>query len=95
MRYICSYTPFTSSLRTLAAQFLQPTTKTLTLTRRLFAPERVTVHFSALARLYTTAPTQKAEDMETVDTSGRLSVLRTLMKERKIDVYGTYSSKST
>jgi Xaa-Pro aminopeptidase len=33
--------------------------------------------------------------METVDTSGRLSVLRTLMKERKIDVYGTYSSKQS
>jgi Xaa-Pro aminopeptidase len=28
--------------------------------------------------------------METVDTSGRLSVLRSLMKARKIDVYGTY-----
>lgn len=30
--------------------------------------------------------------METVDTSSRLSVLRTLMKERKIDVYGAYTS---
>lgn len=31
--------------------------------------------------------TQKAVDMETVDTASRLSELRKLMKERNIDVY--------
>jgi hypothetical protein len=93
MRDIRRYPLFASSLRTLAVQFLQPTTKTQTRPRRAFVAERIAVYFSAAARAYTTIPTQATDDMETVDTSGRLSVLRTLMKERKIDVYGTHSSE--
>ena len=58
-------------------------------------PERIAVRFLASARAYTTASKREVEEMETVDTSGRLSVLRTLMKERKIDVYGAYRATPT
>jgi hypothetical protein len=90
MRYICSCPFFASPLRTLAVHFLDTSLKNQRPLNNVSIPGRITAHLAASVRSYRTASTDNTEDMETVDTSGRLSVLRNLMRERKIDVYGMY-----
>ena len=96
MRYISSRPFFTSSFRTLAAQFVQPPK---------YRPSRYIFAGSArsVSRL-TVIPTpflpraafstSTIPAMETVDTSSRLTELRALMKERKVDVYSKKRSET-
>jgi hypothetical protein len=83
MRYIYNCL-FPSAFKTLAVRtsdrFKCQQTKPLTFLRHSFI-------LAGPRRTYASISAQTPEDMA-VNTSGRLAALRTLMKERKVDVYG-------
>ncbi|KAK1756247.1 putative Xaa-Pro aminopeptidase P [Echria macrotheca] len=79
------FPPFTSPLRTLAVRFLSCKRSAPVNNVLIRSPSRAT------AVRYFTPPCQ---DMETVNTSARLAALRSLMKERGVDVYVVPSEDS-